>query len=327
MMNVSQDKQPLPHEKQIYEYEKVLEQLRQKEDHEGLLSDEEIVKLEEKLQKLKKKAFSSLTTWQRVQISRHLQRPKSSDYIEHLCDEFKPLYGDRYFGDDPSIIGGLARIGEQKFILIAQEKGKDTESRMYHNFGMPHPEGYRKALRLMMLAEKFNLPVLSLIDTPGAYPCLEAEQRGQAWAIAQNLKGMARLKTAIIVVIIGEGCSGGALGIGVGDVIAMLEHSYYSVITPEGCASILWKDKSKCEQAAESLCLTSENLLEFEVIDKILPEPLGGAHHDPFAVYRVVKDFVLASALSYMSLSKELLLERRYIKFRKMGRLEGLNHH
>lgn len=263
---------------------------------------------------------SNLSPWERVKICRHSARPQSSDYIKHIADDFVEIHGDRLFSDDPAIIGGLGYIGGKKFIIIGQEKGKDTETRLKRNFGMPHPEGYRKALRIMELGEKFHLPILTLIDTPGAYAGLAAEERGQGWAIAKNLMEMARLKTPIICMIIGEGCSGGALGIGIGDVIGMLEHSYYSVISPEGCASILWKDgKEGRELAASKLKMHAEDLLPWGIIDEIIPEPQGGAHTDPQVVYQRVKEFILERAEKLGDIDLDLLIANRYNKFRKLG--------
>ena len=242
------------------------------------------------LELLKTKVYSELTPWQRVAICRHPKRPKTLDYIQNICDDFTEIFGDRLYGDDHAIIAGFASIGGVKFMVIGQEKGHDTKSRIDRNFGMPHPEGYRKAMRCMRLAAKFNLPVITLLDTPGAYPGLAAEERGQGWAIANNLWEMARLPTPILVLVIGEGCSGGALGMGIGDVVAMLQHSYYSVISPEGCASILWKDTSKNEVAAKALKMHAEDLLDLGVIDVCIEEPLGGAQHDTGAVYKSVKN-------------------------------------
>lgn len=279
----------------------------------------EIKKLEEKLEKLKEQVYSELTPWQRVQICRHPSRPHTIDYIKGLCSSFHELCGDRNFGDDHAIMGGLATIGDMQCVIIGQEKGNDTESRIYRNFGMLNPEGFRKALRLMKLAEKFQLPVVSLLDTAGANPRLEAEERGQGWAIALNLREMAALKTPIVIVIIGEGCSGGALGMGVGDVVAMLEHSYYSVISPEGCASILWKDSSKNVDAATMLKLNSNNMLEMGIIDAIISEPLGGAHHNPQAAINHVKTYILEQSRILKNLPVEILLEQRYLKFRTLG--------
>ncbi|HEX2579081.1 MAG TPA: acetyl-CoA carboxylase carboxyltransferase subunit alpha, partial [Rhabdochlamydiaceae bacterium] len=310
----------LTHEKQIQEYEETIAKFKEQNQNNPLLSDAELVKLEKKLAQLKKKVYSNLSPWERVTISRHPQRPRAIDYIKHLCEEFHEIFGDRLYRDDPAIICGLAKIGGVKFMVIAQEKGCDTESRLKRNFGMPHPEGYRKALRCMKMAAKFNLPVLSLVDTPGAYPGLAAEERGQGWAIAENLLEMARLPTPILIILIGEGCSGGALGIGVGDVVTMLQHAYYSVISPEGCASILWKDAGKNERAAESLKMQAEDLLQLEIIDDVIEEPLGGAHHDPKLVYDRVKKYILAQWSILKNIPVEALIEQRYQKFRKMGK-------
>lgn len=308
----------LPHEKQIQEYVKTIEHLK-KQNQSSLLFNNEIKKLEEKLEILKQKVYSELTPWQRVTICRNASRPHTQDYIKNICTGFHELCGDRLYGDDQSIIGGLAQIGNMKCVIVGQEKGFDTESRLKHNFGMPNPEGFRKAMRLMRLAEKFHLPVVSLIDTAGANPRLEAEERGQGWAIAQNLKDMAGLKTPIIVVIIGEGCSGGALGMALGDVIGMLEHAYYSVISPEGCASILWKDANKKADAAAALKLNAEHMLELHIIDAIIKEPLGGAHQETQVAYDNVKRFILEQWQILNMIPKEILLEQRYLKFRRMG--------
>jgi acetyl-CoA carboxylase carboxyl transferase subunit alpha len=309
----------LAHEKQILEYEKTIAQVKEQNAGTSLWSEDELKKLEKKLEQLKKRVYSNLTPWERVEICRHPARPRSIDYIKNLCEEFTELSGDRLFRDDKSIICGIGKIGGTKFFIIAQEKGCDTETRLERNFGMPHPEGYRKAMRCMRLAAKFNLPILSLLDTPGAYCGLTAEERGQGWAIAHNLWEMSRLPTPIIVVLIGEGCSGGALGMGIGDSIGMLEHSYYSVISPEGCASILWKDAKKKETAATSLKIHAEDLLQFEVIDEIIEEPLGGAHHDPKIIYYNVKEFILHQWQVLKHIPLEVLIEQRYLKFRKMG--------
>lgn len=310
----------LAHEKQILEYEQTLDQLKGQNQDNGLWSPEEIAKLEKKLELLRSKVYAELTPWQRVAISRHPDRPKSVDYIQAICEDFQELSGDRLFRDDKAIICGLGKIGGQKFMVIAQEKGNNTDTRLERNFGMPHPEGYRKAMRCMRMAEKFKIPVLTLLDTPGAYPGLSAEERGQGWAIAKNLMEMARLETPIISVLIGEGCSGGALGIGVADVLGMLEHSYYSVISPEGCASILWKDPSKNEIAAECLKMHVEDLLELGVVDAKVNEPLGGAHHNPQEVFENVKNFILNRYDLLKEIPTHLLLEQRYNKIRKIGK-------
>lgn len=311
----------LPHEKQIHEYIQTIEHLK-KQNKGSSLFDAETRKLEQKLEKLKKKVYSELTPWERVTICRHPGRPHTTDYIEYMCQDFQELCGDRLYGDDPAVVGGFAKIDDIKCMVIGQEKGKDTESRVQHNFGMLNPEGFRKALRLAHLAEKFGLPIVLLLDTPGAYPGLEAEERGQGWAIAKNLQEFARIKSPILVIIIGEGCSGGALGMGIGDVIAMLEHAYYSVISPEGCASILWKDPSKKMEAAAKLKLNAEDLLPLEVIDIIIPEPLGGAHHDPKIACENVKQCILEQLSVLRRIPTNLLVEQRYLKFRKMGSLK-----
>ncbi len=310
----------LAHEKQIAEYEKLILQLKGQNQSNALWSEEELVKLEGKLEELKEKVYSELTPWNRVAISRHPSRPKSLDYIKNICESFTEIYGDRLYSDDHAIIAGFAKIGGVKFMVIAQEKGNDTQSRLFRNFGMPHPEGYRKAMRCMRLAAKFNLPVLSLLDTPGAYPGLSAEERGQGWAIANNMWEMSRLPTPILVVLIGEGCSGEAIGMGVGDSIGMLEHSYYSVISPEGCASILFKDTSKNEQAASILKIHVEDLLRFGIVDVKISEPPGGAHLDPSVVYAGVKEFVVSQWNLLKQIPLETLLEQRYEKFRKLGK-------
>ncbi len=264
------------------------------------------------------------SAWERVQISRHPLRPHTSDFIQNMCDGFVELHGDRLFADDGAIIGGIGYIDGERCMIIGQEKGKDTESRLKRNFGMPHPEGYRKALRLMKLAEKFELPIVTFIDTAGAFPGLAAEERGQGSAIAHNLCAMAQIRVPIICVLIGEGCSGGALGIGVGDVIGMLEHSYYSVISPEGCASILWKDAKMNEHAAEVLKIHAEDLIEFGVIDEIIKEPVGGAHLDSAFTFKAVKEFIHRNIKSLSANSPYELLENRYHKFREIGKYDTI---
>lgn len=309
----------LPHEKQISEYIKAIEYLK-KQNQSNPLFHSEIQKMEQKLHSLKEKIYTELTPWERVLIARHPQRPHTIDYIENITETFHELHGDRLYRDDQSVVGGIAKIGDKTVMIIGQEKGHDTESRVKRNFGMLSPEGFRKALRLMKLAEKFDLPIVSLIDTPGAYPGLEAEERGQGSAIAFNLREMARLKTPIIVIVIGEGSSGGALGMGVGDFVGMLEHSYYSVISPEGCASILWKDPSKNKDAAKALKLNAENLMEYGIIDEIIPEPMGGAHQDPVAAYKNLKKFITDKVEMLSSISPQVLIEKRYEKFRTLGK-------
>jgi len=310
----------LSHEKQILEYEKTITELKERNKNDALWSDEELVKLEAKLDQLRKKVYSRLTPWERVNISRHPSRPRGLDYIRNICEGFQELYGDRLYRDDRAIITGLGRIDGVKFMIIAQEKGGDTASRLERNFGMPHPEGYRKAMRCMRLAAKFHLPVLCLIDTPGAYPGLAAEERGQGWAIAHNLWEMARLPTPVIAILIGEGCSGGALGIGVGDVVGMLQHAYYAVISPEACSSILWRDTSKSELAARALKMHVEDLLKFDIVDAMIEEPLGGAHHDTALTYRNVKNYIAHQWNILKGVPSDILLERRYQKYRRMGK-------
>lgn len=312
----------LEHEKQIREYEKTLKDVKDQNASNQLWSQDEIENLEGKLEKLKTKVYSELTPWQRVEICRHPQRPRSVDYIQALCEDFTELHGDRNFRNDSSIICGLCKIGGEKFMVIAQEKGCDTESRIERNFGMPHPEGYRKALRCMKLAEKFNLPIVSFIDTPGAFAGLAAEERGQGWAIAENLLEMAQLKTPILIVLIGEGCSGGALGIGIGDRVAMLEHSYYSVISPEGCASILWKDSAKKEIAASALKIHAEHLIPLGIVDDMIEEPQGGAHHDTAQVFGDVKGYLIEKLKELRALTPSQLLDARYEKFRTLGKFQ-----
>lgn len=307
----------LDFEKPIIELEKKIEEMKEYEDN--LDIKEEIEKLEAKVLTLKKNVFSSLTRWQKVQLARHPERPYTLDYIYEMTEDFVELHGDRAYRDDKAIVGGFAKIDEHKVMIIGQQKGRDTKSNVLRNFGMANPEGYRKALRLMKLAEKFNKPVITLIDTPGAYPGLEAEQNGQAEAIARNLIEMCRLKVPIIVVIIGEGASGGALGIGIGDRILMLENTWYSVISPESCSSILWRSWDYKEQAAEALKLTADDLVEQNIVDRIVPEPLGGAHKDHKMIATTLKK-VLKEELELVSKIKpEKLLNLRIEKFGKMG--------
>jgi acetyl-CoA carboxylase carboxyl transferase subunit alpha len=310
--------QYLPHEKQIQEYVKTIEHLKKQLDGNPLVQTE-LLRLEQKLEAQKKKVYSELTPWDRVLICRHPKRPHTVDYFRAITTDFFELHGDRTIGDDRAVIGGLAKIDEIPFVVIGQEKGSNTEERVACNFGMVSPEGFRKALRLMRLAEQLHVPILILLDTPGAYPGLEAEQRGQGWVIAESIQQMFAVTTPIIVLIIGEGCSGGALGMGIGDVVAMLEHAYYSVISPEGCASILWKDAGKKQEAANALKLNAEDLLDLNIVDEVLPEPLGGAHYDPEAMFTKVKAFVTGKARALRHIPLTILLEQRFMKFRKLG--------
>lgn len=267
-----------------------------------------------------KSKVTKRSPWDIVKIARHAERPNITDYVRLMCDDFEELHGDRLFGDDRGLIGGLATIGGEKVMLLGHRKGRGVEENIEANFGMASPEGYRKAMRLMRLAEKFHLPVVSLVDTPGAYPGAEAEARGQAEAIAHNLEFMSTLKTPIIVIVTGEGGSGGALGIAVGDRILMLENAVYSVISPEGCASILWRDGSKAPDAAEALKITAESLKSLGLIDAIIPEPKGGAHVDPAKTAAAVKKAVLAELAELKKLSCAKLIDQRYAKFSAMGR-------
>lgn len=280
--------------------------------------------IEIKLAETKKKIYKNLTPWQRVQLSRHPDRPYTLDYIRAITnDSFLELHGDRGVKDDKAMIGGLGKIGDQSFMFIGQQKGYNTKTRQYRNFGMANPEGYRKALRLMKSAEKFGLPVVSLIDTPGAYPGLEAEERGQGEAIARNILEMSRLKVPIIVVIVGEGASGGALGIGVGDKILMLENTWYSVISPESCSSILWRSWEFKEQAAEALKLTANDMKKNKLIDMIVKEPLGGAHSDRETTFKTVSKEILKAYDEFKNLSPKELVEKRMNKYFEMGEFKG----
>ena len=275
--------------------------------------------LEDKIQQEKARVYSSLNGWQRVQISRHPDRPYTMDYIENMCEDFIELHGDRNVKDDKAMIGGFAKIGGESVMIIGHQKGRNTKQRQYRNFGMPNPEGYRKALRLMKLAEKFNIPVVTLIDTPGASPGLEAEERGQGEAIARNLLEMSVLTVLVICVVIGEGASGGALGIGVGDKVLMLENTWYSVISPESCSSILWRSWDFKEKAAEALKLTANDMLKNGLIDGIVPEPLGGAHVDPQAMFVTLKETLLKLIGELRPIESSKLIETRVAKFSAMG--------
>ena len=280
--------------------------------------------IEQKLLETKKEIYKNITPWQRVQLSRHPNRPYTMDYIKAICgDSFLELHGDRGFKDDKAMVGGLGKIGDQSFMIIGQQKGYNTKTRQYRNFGMANPEGYRKALRLMKSAEKFGIPVVTLIDTPGAYPGLEAEERGQGEAIARNILEMTRLQVPIIVMIIGEGASGGALGIGVGDKVLMLENTWYSVISPESCSSILWRSWEYKEQAAAALKLTPNDMKKLTLIDEIVKEPLGGAHHDREATFLAVTRTILKHYDQLKNLSPDELVEQRMDKYAAMGQFSG----
>jgi acetyl-CoA carboxylase carboxyl transferase subunit alpha len=291
----------LEFEKPIYELEKKISDLKEvagrggEDPEEKLEISREIKSLEEKLERLTQDIYSKLTRWQRVQLARHPRRPCALDFISLMTTDFVELHGDRGFADDKAIVGGFAKLDGKPIMVVGQQKGRDTKQKLYRNFGMPHPEGYRKALRLMQLASRFGKPVMVLIDTPGAFPGIGAEERGQAEAIARNLREMTRLTVPIIIIIIGEGASGGALGIGIGDKVFMLENAWYSVISPEGCAAILWRDAAKAPEAAEALKLSAPDLMRLKIIDKIITEPGGGAHRDPQKQAQVLKAEVLSA--------------------------------
>lgn len=310
----------LDFEKPIYELESKLDEMKKFSDN--LDIEHDVIRLEEKVRQLKEELYRDLSRWQRVQLARHPERPYTLDYIYAMTENFVELHGDRSFRDDKAIVGGLAQIGLHKVVIMGQQKGRDTKSNVYRNFGMMNPEGYRKALRLFKLAEKFNRPVITLIDTPGAFPGLEAEERGQAEAIARNLFEMSKLKVPIIVVIIGEGASGGALGIGVGDRILMLENCWYSVISPESCSSILWRSWDYKEQAAEALKLTAPDLLEQGLIDRIIKEPLGGAHKNHKEAAETLKAALIEELDNLVKIKADKLVESRIEKFGKMGVFE-----
>ena len=314
----------LPFEQPIAELQTKIDALR-KAGHEngGVNITEELKRLEAKCTKLTKTVFSKLTDWQIIQLARHPERPYSLDYFRMMLTEFDELHGDRNFGDDSAIVGGLARLEGRPVMVIGQQKGRDTKEKLMRNFGMPHPEGYRKALRLMKMAEQFDIPVITFIDTPGAYPGINAEARGQSEAIARNLREMAVLSVPIISVVIGEGCSGGALGIGVGDRLLMLEYSYFATISPEGCASILWKSAEKAPDAAEIMGITARRLVETGgVVEGIIPEPLGGAHRDPVKTAQNIAMAVLKHLDELNQYSKSELLAKRYERLMAFGRFE-----
>jgi len=309
----------LDFEKPLIELEKEIDHLRHFSKEKQIQLGDPIRGLEEKLRRLQKEIYANLTPWQITQLARHIDRPKSSAYVRMICDDFIELHGDRRFGDDPAILAGLCRFNGRSVVMIGHQKGSDMKEMVHRNFGMPHPEGYRKALRLMRLAETFRKPILTLIDTPGAYPGVGAEERGQAEAIARNLRAMAVLRTPIVVTVIGEGGSGGALAIGVGDRILMLEYAIYSVISPEGCAAILWKDGTKGKLAAEALKLTAPDLLRLGAIDEVVKEPLGGAHRDPEAMAATLREAIERHLRELEAIPIDELLALRYQKFRKMG--------
>ena len=312
----------LDFEQPIADLETKIQELRQASNGPAVNIDAEVHALQEKLRKRTATIFRDLTPWQVSQLSRHPQRPYTLDYLRVICDEFQELAGDRAFADDNAIVGGLARIDGRPVMVIGHEKGRDTKAKVRRNFGMPKPEGYRKALRLMKLAERFGLPILTIIDTPGAWPGIDAEERGQSEAIARNLLEMAELRVPVVCTVIGEGGSGGALAIGVGDRTIMLEYSTYSVISPEGCASILWRDAAKAKDAAEQLGLTARRLKELGLIDKVVREPTGGAHRNPVQMARRLKAVLLNELDALEGVPIDTLLQRRYQRLRSYGAYE-----
>ncbi len=307
----------LDFEKPIFELEQKIEEMRKYADNLDIA--DEISTLEKKIDQLRETVYRNLTRWQRVQLARHPDRPYTLDYIQLMIEDFVELHGDRRYGDDKAVVGGFGTLGKETVLVLGHQKGRDTRTNIYRNFGMPNPEGYRKALRLMQLAVKFHRPIITLLDTPGAYPGIGAEERGQAEAIARNLFEMSHLPVPIIVVIIGEGASGGALGMGVGDRILMLENSWYSVIAPESCSSILWKSWEYKEQAAEALKLTAPDLLELGVIDRIIPEPMGGAHRNHQQAAIALKAALFEEIRALKKIKPEKLVQQRIQKFEKMG--------
>ncbi len=306
-------------EKPVVELEKKILEMEEYARETGIDLTDDIKRLTKKAETLRKDVYSKLTPWQRVQLARHPDRPYTLDYIKRMLTDFVELHGDRYYADDPAIVAGLGKLEKIPVAIMGHQKGKDVKENLFRNFGMPHPEGYRKARRIMNLAVKFKLPIISLLDTPGAYPGIEAEERGQAEAIARNLLEMSHLPVPIIIAVIGEGASGGALGIGIGDVILMFENCWYSVISPEGCAAILWRDNSKASLAAEAMKLTAPDLLKLKVIDKILKEPAGGAHWDHDESAKILATHLKEEILRLKQISPKELVQKRVEKFQNMG--------
>lgn len=313
--------QPLEFEKPIAELEKQLEELKKHSKLQSIDLEREVQAMEQKIEQTRRQVYETLTAWQRVQIARHSARPFALDYLKLAFSDFVELHGDRLFGDDQAMPGGFATTGDHRCVVVAHQKGRDTKENIRRNFGSAHPEGYRKALRLMRLAEKFGRPIVTLIDTPGAYPGVGAEERHISESIAVNLREMITLRCPIVAIVIGEGGSGGALGIGVADRVLMLENAYYSVISPEGCAAILWKHRSHAPEAAEALKLTARDLKELELIDEVIREPLGGAHHNHQVAADSLKRSLLSNLDDLVKKPIEKLLQERYQKFRRMGRV------
>lgn len=319
MFRIFQPMNHLDFEKPIYDLEQKIAQLKALSLADNDVLANEISNLESRVEELRTKVFANLTRWQRVQLARHPERPYTLDYIDLMCGDFIELHGDRYFADDKALVGGLATIDGQSVMIMGHQKGRDTKTRQYRNFGMANPEGYRKALRLMKLAEKYGIPVITLLDTPGAFPGLEAEERGQAEAIARNLMEMAVLRVPIVTVVIGEGASGGALGIGMGNEVYMMENTWYSVISPESCSSILWKTWEYKEQAAAALKLTANDLIQLGVIDGVVPEPKGGAHRDHKEAASLLKKQIVESLSRLGKMDADQLVSKRVEKYSAMG--------
>ena len=313
--------QPLEFEKPVLELEQQLAELRRQSKANDLDFEQEVQRMEAKIEETKRQIYQNLTAWERVQIARHPARPFSLDYMQLAFVEFTELHGDRLFGDDASMPGGLARVGKHRCVVVGHQKGRDTKENLKRNFGSAHPEGYRKALRLMRMAEKFGLPFISLIDTPGAYPGVGAEERHISEAIALNLREMMTLKTPTVAVVIGEGGSGGALGIGVSDRVLMMENAYYSVISPEGCAAILWKHRKHAPEAAAALKLTASDMFELGLIDEVVPEPMGGAHQNQEATVKSLRAALIRQLDDLVAVPEPAMLEARYQKFRKIGQV------
>ncbi len=310
---------PLPFERPIEELQSQIASMEALSADQNIDMSEEIRSLQARLDRLKRETFANLSRWQRVQVARAPGRPTGLDYLQHAFEDFQELHGDRTHGDDPAMVTGLARLGEHTVMVVAQQKGRDTKENITRNFGMSHPSGYRKAMRMFDLADKFRLPVVCLIDTPGAYPGLAAEEQGQAWVIAASIQRMSRLRVPAISVVIGEGGSGGALAIGVANRVLILENAIYSVISPESCAAILWRDAGEAERAAEALKLTAQDLIKVGVVDRVIAEPLGGAHSAREEAIRTVRDVMIEELEGLLPLSEDELLEQRYRRFRVLG--------
>ncbi|MFD1426008.1 acetyl-CoA carboxylase carboxyl transferase subunit alpha [Kroppenstedtia sanguinis] len=310
---------PLPFEKPLVELREKIEELQKFTQEKSIDLSKEISTLEEKARRLEEEIYGNLTTWQKVQIARHPSRPTTTDYIRFIFTDFMELHGDRLYGDDPAIIGGIAKLDGRPVTVIGHERGKDTKDKIARNFGLPHPEGYRKALRLMQQADKFGRPIITFVDTQGAHPGVEAEERGQSEAIARNLREMAGFRVPILCVVTGEGGSGGALAISVGNRLLMLEHAYYSVISPEGAAAILWRDAAKAQEAAAALKITAQDLEKLGVVERVIPEPKGGAHKDPANQARQIKEALLESLYPLLEMDEDQLVLDRHRKFEKIG--------